>query len=254
MNLMAPAGPGRPITYPERDGKPLADNTRQFRWIQVLYGNLAVLFHDRKDVFVAGDLLCYPEEGHPEVNTAPDVLVVFGRPKGDRGSYKYWEEGGVPLTVVFEVLSPSNTVAEMADKFAFYEDHGVEEYYIYDPDTNRLQVFLRRGEALVRVRKLEGYVSPRLGIRFDLSGPEMIVCYPDSRRFRTFEELASEHLQVEQRIKDVQRRADRQAELMRRVLQQQATADELQELQRLLEQTPPSLDANRAQPGASGAE
>jgi len=36
--------------------------------------------------------------------------------------------------VVFEVLSPSNTQQEMADKRAFYEEHGVEEYYVYDPD------------------------------------------------------------------------------------------------------------------------
>src|SRR5262249_5414490 len=156
---------------------------------------------DQEDVFVAGDLLCYPEEGHPEVNTAPDVLAVFGRPKGDRRSYKQWEEGDVPLTVVFEVLSPNNTVLEMADKFAFYEDHGVEEYYIYDPETNRLQIFVRRGEILGRVRKVNGFVSPRLGIRFDLSGPEMVVYYPDGRRFLTFEELEAERVAAEQRAK-----------------------------------------------------
>jgi len=246
MNLLTPP-PINMIEYPESDGKPMADNTRQFRWIQVLHGNITALFHDREDIFVAGDLLCYPQEGQPEINTAPDVLVVFGRPRGDRGSYKQWEEGGVPLTIVFEILSPSNTVPEMADKFAFYEDFGVEEYYIFDPDNNRLQVFVRRGEVLVRVRKVNGFVSPRLGIRFDLSGPEMVVYYPDGRRFRTFEELAAERFQAEeraekaeQRIEDIQRRVDRQAELMRRVLRQQATADELQELQQFLEQQPPS--------------
>jgi Uma2 family endonuclease len=257
MSLMVPAGPVRTIVYPERDGKPIADNTKQARCITVLFGNLCALFREVADVFIAMDLLCYPEEGHPKISTAPDVLAVFGRPKGDRGSYKYWEEEGIPLTVVFEVLSPGNTVPEMADKFAFYEDHGVEEYYIYDPDNNRLQVFLRRGEILGRVRKADGFISPRLSIRFDLSGPEMVVYYPDGRRFRTFEELEAERIQAEQqardaeqraedaqqraekaeqRAKDVQRLAERQAELMRRVLQQQATADEVQELQRLLEQ------------------
>jgi len=210
-------------------------------------------------VFVAGDLLCYPEEGHPEINTAPDVLVVFGRPKGDRRSYKQWEESGVSLTLAFEILSPSNTVPEMADKFAFYEDYGVEEYYIYDPDHNHLQIFARRGEVLVRIRKADGHVSPRLGIRFDLSGPEMVVFYPDGRRFLTFEELEAERQRQErlaaeeraekaeqravianQRAEDIQRRAERQAELTRRALRQQATAEELQELHQLLEQQPPS--------------
>jgi hypothetical protein len=167
-------------------------------------------------------------------------MAVFGRRKGDRGSYRQWEEGGVPVTVAFEVLSPGNTVLEMADKFAFYEDHGVEEYYIYDPDNNRLQVFLRRGAVLARVRKTNGYASPRLGIRFDLSGPEMVVYYPDGRCFLTFEEIVAERVRADQRVEDIQRRADRQAELMRRVLGQQARADELQELQQLLGQQPPS--------------
>jgi Uma2 family endonuclease len=262
MSLMAPT-PASAIVYPESDGKPMADNTKQFRWIQVLHGNIAALYHDREDVFVAGDLLCYPREGHPEINIAPDVLVVFGRPRGDRRSYKQWEEGGVPLTVAFEVLSPNNTVPEMARKFDFYEENGIEEYYVYDPDSNYLQVFVRRGEVLVRVRKPDGFISPRLGIRFDLSGPEMAVFYPDGRRFLTFEELEAAHAQAvqqakdaeqrakdaeqrarnaEQRAEDVQRRAARLAELTRRALRQQATADELQELQQLLEQQGKGVD------------
>ena len=34
------------------------------------------------------------------------------------------------MTVVFEVLSPSNRATEMIDKHTFYEEYGVEEYYI----------------------------------------------------------------------------------------------------------------------------
>jgi hypothetical protein len=76
-----------PLLYPECDGKPTADNTKQLRWIVVLYGNLAAMYRDRDAVFVGVNLLWYPTEGKPEVRTAPDILVVFGRPKGDRGSY-----------------------------------------------------------------------------------------------------------------------------------------------------------------------
>jgi Uma2 family endonuclease len=252
VNLIAPP-PAGAIEYPEDDGLPLADNTRQLRWIVMLYGNLCALFRDAADVFVAGNHLWYPEEGHPEIRNAPDVFVVFGRPKGDRSSYRQWEEGGVPVTVVFEILSPKSTAAALAEKFAFYEDHGVEEYYIYDPESNRLYVFVRRSEVLVRVRQLDSYVSPRLGIRFDLSGPEMVVYGPDGNRFLSFEELQTERERVqnerrtaeqraeqaEHRADDLQRRAARQAELMRRVLSQQATADELPELQQLLEQPQP---------------
>src|SRR3984957_11772986 len=109
----SPTPPADPIAYPESDGLPMSDNTKQFRWIYTLYGNIAALFRERADVFVAGNLLWYPVEGRPDIRYAPDAFVAFGRPKGDRGSYKQWEEGGTPLTVVFEVLSPSNTVSEM---------------------------------------------------------------------------------------------------------------------------------------------
>jgi hypothetical protein len=194
-------------------------------------------------------------------------MVVFGRPKGDRGSYQQWEEGGIPVTVAFEVLSPNNTATEMADKLAFYDDHGVEEYYIYDPESNRLHIFVRRGEVLARARKVADFVSPRLGIRFDLSGEEMVVYGPSGQRFLTFEELVAERERekqarlvaeeragkaeeragkaeeragkAEERAEDLQRRAIRQAELMLRALRQQATADELQELEQLLKQNAP---------------
>jgi Uma2 family endonuclease len=245
LPLAAGPLPAPPIHYPESDGEPLADNTRQFRWIVVLFANLAALFSKRADVFVGDNLFWYPVEGHPEIRIAPDALVVFGRPKGDRGSYKQWEEGHVPLTVVFEVLSPGNTFAEMADKLAFYEEYGVEEYYIYDPDNNRLFVYLRQGEVLRRVRFAQGFVSPRLGIRFDLSGAELVVFGP-ATRFLTFEELQATHEVLKtthQKLKATHeqaiQRAARLAELSWKARRGQATPEELQELERLEQQSFP---------------
>ena len=142
MSSIAPA----PIHYPDSDGLPMSDNTLQFRWIVTIQGGLDELFRDRQDVFVAGDLLWYPVEGHPEIRQAPDAMVVLGRPKGDRGSYRQWEEGGVAPQAVFEVLSPGNRAGEIDRKFQFYERYGVEEYYIYDPD----RVRLRAGAASAR--------------------------------------------------------------------------------------------------------
>ncbi|MFM7579379.1 MAG: Uma2 family endonuclease, partial [Microcystaceae cyanobacterium] len=102
------------IDYPDRDGQAMADNSLQFEWIVVLKENLDLLFSDRPDVFVAGDLLWYPVEGNNKIRRAPDALVVFGRPKGYRGSYKQWAEEGIAPQVVFEVLSPGNRLQEMA--------------------------------------------------------------------------------------------------------------------------------------------
>ena len=79
------------IIYPDSDGQPMADNTKQFPWIVTIKENLELLFADRPDVFIAGDLPWYPVEGDNKIRQAPDTMVVFGRPKGDRGSYKQWE-------------------------------------------------------------------------------------------------------------------------------------------------------------------
>jgi len=128
----------RQIIYPDSDGQPMADNTKQFRWIVLIKENLELLFAEDSQVFVAGDLLWYPVEGHPEIRIAPDAMVVLGRPKGDRGSYRQWEEDNIVPQVVFEILSPGNRVKEMTRKLQFYERYGVEEYYIYDPDDNEL--------------------------------------------------------------------------------------------------------------------
>lgn len=118
----------------------------------------------------------------------PDVMVVFGRPKGRRGSYKQWEEDGIPPQVVFEVRSPSNGRDEMAEKLAYYDRYGVEEYYVYDPADNSLGIWRRQGATLAPVSYLGGWTSPRLGVRFVTSGPVLELFGPDGRPFRSFVE------------------------------------------------------------------
>src|SRR4029077_7703581 len=96
------------VEYPESDGKPMADNTVQFRCIVTIQGGLDVLFWDHPNVFVAGDLFWYPIQGDNKTRVAPDILVVFGRPKGDRGSYLQWLEDKNAPQGTFEILSPGN--------------------------------------------------------------------------------------------------------------------------------------------------
>jgi Uma2 family endonuclease len=203
----------RAIHYPESDGQPMADNTRQFHWIVLIKENLEALFQDRDDVFVAGDLLWYPVEGQRDVCRAPDAMVVFGRPKGYRGSYKQWEEDGLAPQVVFDVRSPANTFKEMADKLLFYDSYGVEEYYLYDPEPeqNELTGFLRQGERLRTIDEVNGWRSPRLGIRFDTSGEDLHIFRPDNEPFRSHQELEQRATQAEQE-REAERAARQQAE------------------------------------------
>jgi Uma2 family endonuclease len=186
----------------------MAENTEQFKWIVLLVENLKALFADDPNVFIAGDLLWYPVEGRVDISFAPDAMVAFGRPSGYRGCYKQWEENGIAPQVVFEVLSPNNTVLEMMDKFHAYSRYGVEEYYLYDPDKKEFRVWLRRGDCLEPVSNVDGFVSPRLKVRFWLGADGLKVEKPDGTPFET-------HIDLLKRLAHEQERASRLATKLR---------------------------------------
>ncbi len=187
MSLLSSPRPA--IEYPETDNLPMAENTLQFQWIVTIKEGLESVFASRPDVFVAGDLFWYPVEGQPEIRAAPDVMVVLGRPKGHRRSYMQWDEENIPPQVVIEILSPGNRPGAMTDKRKFYEQHGVEEYYIYDPEEIELKGFMRSGEELDPIAEMNGWTSPLLGVRFDMGGPVLVIRDPDGRPFLTYQEM-----------------------------------------------------------------
>lgn len=191
--------------YPDSDGEPISENMTQFRWIMMLQGELDALFQNYPDVLVAGDLLWYPERGNNRLRVAPDAMVIFGRPKGDRGSYKQWLEGGICPQVVFEVLSPGNRPKAMAEKYRLYERLGVEEYYIYDPDDFALQGFIREDDVFRKITAMDGWVSPRLGITFVHDGAsELRIRTPDGSFFRTYLERVNESDAAKERAREAE--------------------------------------------------
>ncbi len=218
------------IIYPDSDGQPMADNTKQFELIVLIKKNLDVLFANEPNVFVAGDLLWYPIEGDNKTKIAPDVMVVFGRPKGDRGSYQQWQEDNIPPQVVFEILSPGNSLKEMAKKLQFYDRYGVEEYYLYDPDKVDLTGWLRSEDGLEVIEEMAGWVSPRLGIRFELAEGELVIYRPNGERFANYLELAQRVEQERQEKEQAQQQAEQE-----RQRAEQAEA-ELQALRALLQE------------------
>jgi hypothetical protein len=184
----------------------MADNTLQWDWMVKIVGELRELFAG-KDVFVAGDLLWYPVKGEPKIRTAPDAFVAFGRPPGYRGSYKQWVEGGIAPQVVFEVLSPGNTDQDLDAKLEFYETYGVEEYYFIDPYEHKLLGYRRVGDRLRPVHRMNGFVSPRLGIKFGANGVVNLYT-PDGREFQTREDRIDE-------LMDELKRATKEADAAR---------------------------------------
>jgi Uma2 family endonuclease len=181
----------KPIVYPDSDGEPIAEHDLQFDWIVLVEGGLSGLFRHDPNVYVAATLLWYPVEGDPTIPTGPDIMVAFGRPKGHRGSYKQWEEGGIAPQVVFEIVSPQFRIRPIIRKFQFYQKYGVEEFYLYNPDAGFLEGWLRTAGRLKAIPKIAGFISPRLGVRFELgAAPDRLaIIDPEGEPFRPFQEL-----------------------------------------------------------------
>ncbi|MDJ1179575.1 Uma2 family endonuclease [Roseofilum sp. BLCC_M91] len=232
--------------YPESDGKPMADNTVQFRLITTIVGGLSALFQEREDVFVAGDLLWYPREAGTlsvtEENLAfcqaPDVMVVLGAEKKDRGSYKQWEEGKIAPQVVFEILSPSNSKGEMEDKFRFYDHYGVQEYYVYNPKLNRLQGWLSSQGRLTEIPQMEGWRSPLLQVSFRTSSQELQLFTPSGEAFGTYEDVVQERDRATERADSAEQERDRATE---RAESAESDLQQLREKLRQLNIDPDSL-------------
>lgn len=171
------------IIYPDCDGQPMADNTEQFQWIVNIKENLEAIYKDDPNVFVAGDLLWYPIEGDNKTRQAPDTMVALGRPKGYRGSYMQWKEDGIAPQVVFEILSPGNRMGEMFKKFHFYQRHGVQEYYVYDPYDIELMGWQLMNQRLEIIEGIEDWTSPLLQIRFVVKPDTLEIYGPDGKPF-----------------------------------------------------------------------
>jgi Uma2 family endonuclease len=88
--------------------------------------------------------LFYKEDESDDTVVQPDIVVICDEKK--RGT-----EGcrGAPELAI-EILSPSNTAIEMQRKFELYREAGVCEYWIVDPENNRLTVYrFHNGKILI---------------------------------------------------------------------------------------------------------
>jgi Uma2 family endonuclease len=221
------------IYYPDSDGQPMANNTLHAEYITTTKYGIESVFQDRSDVFVAMDLFWYPVQGKPKIVLAPDVMVALGRPPGPRSSYKQWEEENIAPQVVFEFLSESNTGSEMVRKAIFFERYGVQEYYLYDVERKKLSGLVRYHEeddTLEEIADMNDWVSPRLGIRFDMSSKELVLFAPDGTPFLSY-------LEVQRQLKERQAHLEKtRAELGETRAELGETRAELQKTKEYAEQ------------------
>jgi Uma2 family endonuclease len=77
---------------------------------------------------------------------------------------------GFAPALVVEALSPTTAENDIGPKFAAYEEHGVAEYWVLDPETQAHRFYARDGELLVefasgeeviRSRQIDGFAMRR---------------------------------------------------------------------------------------------
>ena len=203
------------IIYPSTDGEPMAESTIQYELIVKIKEGCESLFKDDPNVFVAADLLWYPVEGRPDISQAPDTMVIFGRPKGDRRSYIQHQEDNIGPQVVFEIRSHNDRQIKMNKKFSFYNRYGVDEYYLYDPENNDLSGWQRIEGILEVIEPMEGWISPRLGVRFELGEDGLEIYRPNGQKFISYRELEEQGELDRQRAQQESQRAERLAAKLR---------------------------------------
>jgi Uma2 family endonuclease len=141
------------IEYPESDGRPMAETDVHRRLMNDLISELEWFFRDNPNVYVSGNLLLYYIEGDPTRRVSLDVFAVKGVGKGDRRIYKLWEEKRAP-DVVFEISSRQTWREDLHLKHRLYEQLGVSEYFVFDPEYDYLV------EPLVANRLVAGTYEP----------------------------------------------------------------------------------------------
>ena len=201
MSMSLMNDPADHVVYPDSDGEPMAENWLQAETIVMLRIGFQRLFAARDDVLVTGDMFWYPVKGDPKTAAAPDIMVVFDLPAAIEartlGSYRSFDHGG-RVALAVEVLSPSNTWAEMARKRLFYERHGVSEYWVFDPGTAILELWDRFDDRLRQVDlPADGFVSPATAVQVAVVDGDLVVHDPVGGRRWLWGQALAEHAEAE---------------------------------------------------------
>jgi Uma2 family endonuclease len=131
------------VKYPDTDDKPIAEGDVQRKCLAYCTEALSLHYQSRQDVYVAGNLFIYYEQGNPASVVAPDVFVIFGANANSRKSYKVWEESDLVPNFILEITSYSTRAQDQGAKKGIYAYLGVQEYFLYDPTDDYLRPALQ---------------------------------------------------------------------------------------------------------------
>lgn len=214
--------------YPESDGKPMAETDVHRNLLTDLVFTLDNYFQSQSNVYVSGNLLIYYVEGNPAKSFAPDVFVVRGVAKGQRRIYKLWEEGVAPQ-IIIELTSRKTWREDLQTKWRLYEELGVQEYFIFDPEYDYLDdpligYRLENGRYIDLEIKDRRVKSEVLALDFVDTGETLRLLDPVNQYFLpNFKEASAAQQQLEaafQAEKDAQQRAAELEAMLARYRQQ----------------------------------
>lgn len=204
------------IYYPESDGEPMGETDFHVHLITNLRTALEIFFAARDDVYVSGNIMFYYMQGAPNEVISPDVMVCFGIPKGERRTYRVWEENDVVPSVVFEIASRKTWSKDRNEKRELYELLGVEEYYIFNPEySKRIPAFiahhLRNGK-LETVLIENGRVKSKiLGLEIVDTGQTLRLYDLKTNQFlATADELANENIALRAELEKLKNLLEKQ--------------------------------------------
>jgi Uma2 family endonuclease len=167
-----------PLVFPEEEEVPegyvhLVLRTFLFQLLSFLLG---------PEHSVGCDQFVYWNAADPKRKLSPDVFVRLGAPQTTFGSWKTWEQGGVPDLAV-EIVSPNEgDGVPWEEKLARYQELGVAELVRFDPEEpegGRLRVWDRVRQVLVE-RVITAERTPCLALGYGwtvvpiLAGPESV--------------------------------------------------------------------------------
>jgi len=149
---------------------------------------------------------------------------VRGVPSGVRKTFKLWEEG-VPPCFIVEVTSGSTRDEDVRKKKVLYEQLGVEEYFLHDPEGDylspQLQGFRLFNDRYTPIRpKPDGSLESRTtGLTLRVEGTNLrLIDTATGDRLLWIEELDQDRQQekagrqaAEETVRAAQERAEREA-------------------------------------------
>ena len=161
--------------FPDEDGRFKGETGYHTKAVAWLYDALQDCLYPKGDWFVSSNLMFYWNYDSPRQRRDPDILVARGVGRHMRRAFRAWEEGTLPC-VLMEVVSRRTRYVDKGAKLQQYEQVGIREYFLFDPEAYylkpALQGFrLRKGIYVpIRPDKEGSLKSQQLGLLLRVEG------------------------------------------------------------------------------------